>query len=192
MPKKQSKRYKKALELVEPGKRYSVAEAADLVGKFPKAKFDESIELAFKMSIDPRKTDQMIRGTVRLPNGSGKEVKVLVFTKEAEAIAAAKAAGAEFVGFDEFIEKVTSGWTGFDVAIATPEAMGEVRKLGRVLGPRGLMPQSQARHCGRMTPARLSRKSRLAGWSTSSTRGPTFRFLPERLPLSRNRLFKTL
>ena len=78
MPKKQSKRYRKALELVEPGKRYSVAEAADLVGKFPKAKFDESIELAFRMSIDPRKTDQMIRGTVRLPNGSGKEVKVLV------------------------------------------------------------------------------------------------------------------
>ena len=125
MPKKQSKRYRKALELVEPGKRYSVAEAADLVGKFPKAKFDESIELAFKMSIDPRKTDQMIRGTVRLPNGSGKEVKVLVFAKEAGAIEAAKAAGAEFVGFDEFIEKVTSGWTGFDVAIATPEAMGE-------------------------------------------------------------------
>ena len=140
MPIKQSKRYKKALELVEPGKRYSVAEAADLVGKFPKAKFDESIELAFKMSIDPRKTDQMIRGTVRLPNGSGKEIKVLVFAKEVGAVEAAKAAGAEFVGFDEFIEKVNSGWTGFDVAVATPEAMGEVRKLGRVLGPRGLMP----------------------------------------------------
>ncbi|MBT3841692.1 MAG: 50S ribosomal protein L1, partial [Verrucomicrobia bacterium] len=105
---KQSKRYKKALELVEPGKRYSVAEAADLVGKFPKAKFDESIELAFKMSIDPRKTDQMIRGTVRLPNGSGKEIKVLVFAKEVGAVEAAKAAGAEFVGFDEYIEKVTS------------------------------------------------------------------------------------
>ena len=140
MPRKISKRYKKALELVEPGKRYSVAEAAGLVGKFPKAKFDESIELAFKMTIDPRKTEQMIRGTVRLPHGSGKEVKVLVFAKEVGAVEAAKEAGAEYVGFEEYIEKVTSGWTGFDVAIATPEAMGEVRKLGRVLGPRGLMP----------------------------------------------------
>ena len=123
MPKKQSKRYRKALELVEPGKRYSVAEAAELVGKFPKAKFDESVELAFKMTIDPRKTDQMIRGTVRLPHGSGKEVKVLVFAKEVGAVEAAKEAGAEYVGFEEYIE-----------------AMGEVRKLGRVLGPRGLMP----------------------------------------------------
>ena len=128
------------MELVEPGKRYSVAEAAELVGKFPKAKFDESVELAFKMTIDPRKTDQMIRGTVRLPHGSGKEVKVLVFAKEVGAVEAAKEAGAEYIGFEEYIEKVTSGWTDFDVAIATPEAMGEVRKLGRVLGPRGLMP----------------------------------------------------
>ena len=94
MPRKISKRYKEALELVEPGKRYSVAEAADLVGKFPKAKFDESVELAFKMTIDPRKTDQMIRGTVRLPHGSGKEVKVLVFAKEVGAVEAAKKAGA--------------------------------------------------------------------------------------------------
>ena len=130
--------------MVEPGKSYSVAEAAELLGKFPKAKFDESIEIAFKMTIDPRKTDQMIRGTVRLPHGSGKEVKVLVFAKEGEAATAAKEAGAEFVGFEEYIEKVTSGWTGFDVAIATPEAMAEVRKLGRVLGPRGLMPNPKS------------------------------------------------
>ena len=128
------------MELVERGRHYPIAEAAQLVGKFPRAKFDESLELAFKMGIDPRKTDQMIRGTVRLPHGSGKEVKVLVFAKEVGAVEAAKAAGAEYVGFDEYIEKVTSGWRGFDVAVATPEAMGEVRKLGRVLGPRGLMP----------------------------------------------------
>jgi len=140
MPKKISKRLKKALEMLEAGKSYSIAEAAELLGKFPKAKFDESVEIAFKMTIDPRKTDQMIRGTVRLPHGSGKEVKVLVFAKEGEAANAAKEAGAEYVGFDEYIEKVTSGWTGFDVAVATPEAMAEVRKLGRVLGPRGLMP----------------------------------------------------
>jgi len=140
MPKKISKRLKKALEMLEAGKSYSIAEAAELLGKFPKAKFDESVEIAFKMTIDPRKTDQMIRGTVRLPHGSGKEVKVLVFAKEGEAANAAKEAGAEYVGFDEYIEKVTSGWTDFDVAVATPEAMAEVRKLGRVLGPRGLMP----------------------------------------------------
>ncbi|MBE87278.1 MAG: 50S ribosomal protein L1 [Verrucomicrobiales bacterium] len=140
MPKKISKRLKKALELLEAGKSYSIAEAAELLGKFPKAKFDESVEIAFKMTIDPRKTDQMIRGTVRLPHGSGKEVNVLVFAKEGEAADAAKEAGAEYVGFDEYIEKVTSGWTDFDVAVATPEAMAEVRKLGRVLGPRGLMP----------------------------------------------------
>ena len=140
MPKKISKRLKKALEMLEAGKSYSIAEAAELLGKFPKAKFDESVEIAFKMTIDPRKTDQMIRGTVRLPHGSGKEVKVLVFAKEGEAADAAKEAGAEYVGFDEYIEKVTSGWTDFDVAVATPEAMTEVRKLGRVLGPRGLMP----------------------------------------------------
>lgn len=126
--------------MLEAGKSYSIAEAAELLGKFPKAKFDESVEIAFRMTIDPRKTDQMIRGTVRLPHGSGKEVKVLVFAKEGEAADAAKEAGAEYVGFDEYIEKVTSGWTDFDVAVATPEAMTEVRKLGRVLGPRGLMP----------------------------------------------------
>ena len=140
MPKKISKRLKKALEMLEAGKSYSIAEAAELLGKFPKAKFDESVEIAFRMTIDPRKTDQMIRGTVRLPHGSGKEVKVLVFAKEGEAADAAKEAGAEYVGFDEYIEKVASGWTDFDVAVATPEAMTEVRKLGRVLGPRGLMP----------------------------------------------------
>ncbi len=140
MPKKISKRFKKALEMLEAGKSYSVADAAELLGKFPKAKFDESVEIAFRMTIDPRKTDQMIRGTVRLPHGSGKEVKVLVFAKEGEAANAAKEAGAEFVGFEEYIEKVTNGWTDFDIAVATPEAMTEVRKLGRVLGPRGLMP----------------------------------------------------
>ena len=126
--------------MLEAGKSYSVADAAELLGKFPKAKFDESVEIAFRMTIDPRKTDQMIRGTVRLPHGSGKEVKVLVFAKEGEAANAAKEAGAEFVGFEEYIEKVTNGWTDFDIAVATPEAMTEVRKLGRVLGPRGLMP----------------------------------------------------
>ena len=103
------------------------------------ASFDETIELGMRMGLDPRKSDHAVRGTVNLPNGTGKDVKVLVFAAGAAADAAT-AAGAEFVGMDDLIEKVKDGWTGFDVAIATPDAMKEVRKLGRVLGPRGLMP----------------------------------------------------
>lgn len=138
--KSHSKRYRKALELVDQTKFYSLQEAVEILGKFPKAKFDETIDLAFQLGVDPRQSDQMVRGTVALPHGSGKTVKVLVFTKEGPSADAAREAGAEYVGFEEFIEKVTSGWVDFDVAVATPDAMVEVRKLGRVLGPRGLMP----------------------------------------------------
>ena len=112
----------------------------EVVAKFPKAKFNETIDLAFRLGVDPKQSDQMVRGTVPLPHGSGKTVKVLVFAKSGPAADAARAAGAEHVGFEEMIKKCTEGWTDFDVAIATPEAMGEVRKLGKVLGPRGLMP----------------------------------------------------
>lgn len=135
-----SKRYRKALEMFDQDKTYSLQEAVELLGKFPKAKFDETVDLAFQLGVDPRQSDQMVRGTVALPHGSGKQVNVLVFAKEGPSADAAREAGAEFVGFEEFIEKVTGGWVGFDVAVATPEAMIEVRKLGRVLGPRGLMP----------------------------------------------------
>ncbi|MFM2081431.1 MAG: hypothetical protein RL380_122, partial [Verrucomicrobiota bacterium] len=114
--------------------------AVGVLTKFPKAKFNETIDLAFRLGVDPKQSDQMIRGTVPLPHGSGKTVKVLVFAKDGPAATAAKAAGAEFVGFADMIEKCVSGWQDFDVAIATPEAMVEVRKLGKVLGPRGLMP----------------------------------------------------
>lgn len=138
--KKPSKRYRKALESVDPKKTYPLDQAVEVLGKFPKAKFNETVEVAFHLGVDPRQSDQMVRGTVPLPHGSGKEVKVLVFAKPGAAADAATAAGAEFVGFDEMIKKCTDGWTGFDVAIATPEAMVEVRKLGKVLGPRGLMP----------------------------------------------------
>jgi large subunit ribosomal protein L1 len=103
------------------------------------ASFDETIELAMRMGLDPRKSEHAIRGTVNLPNGTGKDVKILVFAAGAAADAA-REAGADFVGMDDLIEKVREGWTDFDVAIATPDAMKEVRKLGRVLGPRGLMP----------------------------------------------------
>jgi large subunit ribosomal protein L1 len=135
-----SKRYRKALEAVDAKKTYQLKAAVEVVAKFPKAKFNETIDLAFRLGVDPKQSDQMVRGTVPLPHGSGKTVKVLVFAKSGPAADAARAAGAEYVGFEEMIKKCTEGWTDFDVAIATPEAMGEVRKLGKVLGPRGLMP----------------------------------------------------
>jgi large subunit ribosomal protein L1 len=135
-----SKRYKKALQLVDPHKAYPLNSAVEILTKFPRAKFNETVDLAFRLGVDPKQSDQMVRGTVPLPHGSGKTVRVLVFAKNGPAADAAKAAGAEHVGFDELIKKCTEGWADFDVAIATPEAMGEVRKLGKVLGPRGLMP----------------------------------------------------
>lgn len=135
-----SKRYNKALTLVDATKSYPLKAAVEVLNKFPKAKFNETIDLAFRLGVDPKQSDQMVRGTVPLPHGSGKVVRVLVFSKPGPAADAAKAAGAEFVGFDDMIAKCNSGWNDFDVAVATPEAMGEVRKLGKVLGPRGLMP----------------------------------------------------
>jgi large subunit ribosomal protein L1 len=135
-----SKRYKKALEVVDGKKAYPLKEAVGVLAKFPKAKFNETIDLAFRLGVDPKQSDQMVRGTVPLPHGSGKLVRVLVFTRDGNAADAAKGAGAEYVGFEDMIAKCVGGWTDFDVAIATPEAMVEVRKLGKVLGPRGLMP----------------------------------------------------
>ncbi len=135
-----SKRYRQAVKLVEPERNYTLRAAIDLIAKFPKAKFNETIDLSFRLGVDPRQSDQMVRGTVPLPHGSGKNVRVLVFAKPGTAADAAQAAGAEFVGFDDMIKKCTEGWTDFDIAVATPEAMVEVRKLGKVLGPRGLMP----------------------------------------------------
>src|SRR5438270_8998168 len=135
-----SKRYKKALEVVDGKKSYPLKAAVEVLAKFPKAKVNESVDLAFRLGLDPKQSDQMVRGTVPLPHGSGKTVKVLVFAKNGAAADAAKAAGAEYVGFDDLIKKCNEGWSDFDVAIATPDAMSEVRKLGKVLGPRGLMP----------------------------------------------------
>src|SRR5258706_5188620 len=140
MQKKHSKRYRKALEQVDTKIFYPLKSAVEVLAKFPKAKFNETVEVAFRLGVDPKQSDQMVRGTVPLPHGSGKTVKVLVFAKSGAAADAAKAAGAEYVGFDDMIKKCTEGWSDFDVAVATPEAMSEVRKLGKVLGPRGLMP----------------------------------------------------
>jgi large subunit ribosomal protein L1 len=135
-----SKRYQKARQMVDAAKAYPLKAAVEVLTKFPKAKFNETVELAFRLGVDPKQSDQMVRGTVPLPHGSGKTVRVLVFAKSGAAADAARAAGAEYVGFDDLIKKCQEGWTDFDVAVATPEAMGEVRKLGKLLGPRGLMP----------------------------------------------------
>lgn len=136
---KHGKSYNKARELFERQKEYSVTEALDLLGSFPKSKFDETVDMAVRLSVNPKHADQMVRGTVVLPNGTGKSVRVLVITrgpKEQEA----KDAGADMVGADEYLPKIKDGWTDVDVIIATPDMMGELGKLGRILGPRGLMP----------------------------------------------------
>src|SRR5512144_2888557 len=135
-----SKRYKKALTMVDKAKIYPLKAAVEIMAKFPKAKFNETIDLAFRLGVDPKQSDQTVRGTVPVPHGSGKVVRVLVFAKGGPSADAARAAGAEYVGFEDMIKKCQEGWSDFDVAVATPEAMGEVRKLGKVLGPRGLMP----------------------------------------------------
>lgn len=135
-----SKRFKNALKQVDSKKLYPLESAVEILTKFPRAKFNETIDLAFRLGVDPRQSDQMVRGTVPLPHGSGKNIRVLVFAKSGPAADAAREAGAEFVGFEDMMKKCQEGWTDFDVAVATPEAMSEVRKLGKVLGPRGLMP----------------------------------------------------
>jgi large subunit ribosomal protein L1 len=137
--KHRSKRYKKAAEMIPADKLFTLEEATTLVKQLPSTKFAETISLSFRLGVDPKKSDQMVRGTCPLPHGSGKSVKVAVFAV-GDSADAAKAAGAEFVGFEDLIAKVKDGFTGFDVAIATPAAMTEVRKLGKQLGPRGLMP----------------------------------------------------
>ncbi len=134
-----SKRYQKAAELVESDKQYGLADAVGILKKFPAPKFDATVTLSFKLGVDPRKSDQMVRGSVSLPHGTGKQVKVVVFAT-GDAAKAAEAAGADEVGMADLIKKVQEGFTDFDAAIATPDAMLEVRKIARVLGPRGLMP----------------------------------------------------
>jgi len=144
---KLTKRFRAAQEAADLSKEYTVEEAVETLAKFPKAKFDETVELSMKLLVDPRKGEEMVRGTVMLPHGSGKTVRVLAFTSDVEA---AKAAGATEAGLEDMIEKVQGGWVDFDVAVATPDAMKEVRKIARVLGPKGLMPNPKA---GTVSPA---------------------------------------
>lgn len=139
MSSKSSKRYVQAAALVEEGKTYSIPDAVALLKKLPAPKFDGTVTLSAHLGVDPRKSDQMVRGSVALPHGTGKSVKVIVFA-QGDAAKAATDAGADEVGFEDLIKKVQGGYVDFDAAIATPDAMTEVRKVARVLGPRGLMP----------------------------------------------------
>jgi large subunit ribosomal protein L1 len=136
---KRSKAYRAAAETVDETQLYSPEAALALVKKNSSAKFDETVEVAMRLGVDPRKADQMVRGTVNLPNGTGKTARVLVFAT-GEKAAEATAAGADEVGDDELIDKVSKGYLDFDAVVATPDLMGKVGRLGRVLGPRGLMP----------------------------------------------------
>lgn len=132
-----------ALKLVEEGKLYQPQEAVSLLKQMNYLKFDPTVEVHMKLGVDPRHADQMVRGVAMLPAGTGKEVKVLVFA-QGEKVAEAEAAGADFVGLDDLIKQIEADWTGFDVAIATPDVMGKVGRLGKKLGPRGLMPSPKA------------------------------------------------
>jgi len=136
---RRSKLYKEQSSKLERQKLYSLRDALEFLKSMPHTKFDETVELAFKLGIDPKQSDQNVRGAVTLPKGTGKTVKVVVIAS-AEAADAAKAAGADLVGFEDVIEKIKGGWLDFDSLISTPAAMAKVRPLGRVLGPRGLMP----------------------------------------------------
>jgi large subunit ribosomal protein L1 len=139
MQKNRSKRYRASAEQVDRKKSYSLTDAVATLKKFPPTKFDQTVTVSIRLGVDPKQSDQMVRGTCPLPHGSGKQVRVLVFA-EGKAAKEAQNAGAEFVGFMDLVKKVQEGFQDFDVAIATPAAMAEVRKLGKVLGPRGLMP----------------------------------------------------
>ncbi len=145
---KHSKAYHQAAELVEPGKIYTPFEAANLAKQSSPTKFDGTVEVALRLGVDPRKADQMVRGTVSLPHGTGKTVRVIVFATGDKA-EEARAAGADKVGSDELIQEITNGFLDFDAAVATPDQMAKVGRIARVLGPRGLMPNPKT---GTVTP----------------------------------------
>ena len=159
------KKYRKALEGVDRTKRYGLEEAVALVKSLSYAKYDEAVEMSVRLGIDAKKTDQLVRGSVVLPHGLGKQVRVLVFAKGDKANEA-RDAGADSYGGDELVEKIQGGWMDFDKVIATPDMMGQVGRLGKVLGPRGLMPNPKL---GTVTfdVARRSRRSRPAAPSTA-------------------------
>jgi large subunit ribosomal protein L1 len=143
MAKKHGKKYLEALKLVDPGKLYQPQEAIPLLKKMNYVRFDPTVEVHMRLGVDPRHADQMVRGVAMLPAGTGKDVRVLVFA-QGEKVREAEAAGADFVGLDDLIKQIEEDWLGFDVAIATPDVMTRINRLGRKLGPRGLMPTAKA------------------------------------------------
>lgn len=146
--KKYSKRFQEAKKMVDDNKIYSLRDAVGILKKMPKTKFDETVDISMKLGVDATQSDQQVRGTVALPHGTGKKVRVLVFAK-GESAKLAKEAGADYVGLEDLVEKINKGWCEFDVVVASPETMREVGKLGKVLGPRGLMPSPKT---GTVTP----------------------------------------
>ncbi len=138
------KKYKESAKLIDKNKTYEPAEAMALVCQTAKAKFDETVELHVRLGVDSRHADQQVRGAVVLPNGTGKTVRTLVFANKPELVEAAKAAGADYVGAAEYVQKIQNNWFEFDVIIATPDMMGMIGRLGKVLGPKGLMPNPKA------------------------------------------------
>ncbi len=145
---KVSKRLQAARKLVQEGKLYSLEEASALIEKFPKTKFDESVDLCINLGVNPRKAEENVRGTVALPNGRGKTVRVAAFCK-GDKVKEAEEAGADFFGSDDLVQKIQGGWMDFDAAVATPDCMALVGKIGKLLGPRGLMPNPKI---GTVTP----------------------------------------
>jgi len=140
---RQSKRIREIAEMVDSNKNYTIEEAVAILKKCPAVKFDQSVEISLKLGVDPRRSDQLVRGTVALPNGTGKTLRILVFT-QGDKVDEALKAGADYAGNEELFSKVSSGWTDFDAVIATPDMMRHVGKLGKILGPRGLMPTPKA------------------------------------------------
>ncbi len=138
-----SKRIREIAQTLDVQKMYSLKDAIAILKKYPPVKFDQTVEVSLKLGVDPRRSDQSVRGTVSLPNGTGKTTRILVFAK-GEKVNEALAAGADYVGHEELVEKISAGWTDFDAVIATPDLMRDVGKLGKILGPRGLMPTPKA------------------------------------------------
>ncbi len=141
---KRSKRFKETAKLVDSSKELTIEEAIEKVKETAKAKFDETVDIAVRLGVDPRHADQAVRGTVSLPNGIGKAVRVLVLAKQLQRQEEAKESGADHVGFDEYLKMIQEGWSDVDVIVATPDVMGDVGRLGKILGPKGLMPNPKS------------------------------------------------
>ncbi len=141
---RRSKRYTQGIQLLDKGAMHSVDDAMGVVQSFPKARFDETVEVSFNLGVDAKKSDQMVRGTVTLPNGTGRTLKIVVITRNEDKAKSALEAGATVAGYQELIERISGGWLDFDLLIASPDVMRDLGKLGRILGPKGLMPSPKA------------------------------------------------